>query len=327
MTFESPRERLLEILSWGRPHDSECERRFCKEFLDSVPGMQRDRFGNRYMRLGDKPTVMWSCHVDTVCHQNLAGPQLLAFDPSTGIVQLAHATKKTSLGADDGVGVWIMLEMIRAQRPGLYAFHRGEEVGCLGSCHIRKHEPQLLEGIEAAIAFDRAGHSDVITHQSFGRTCSDEFARSLASQLNQLDGTFSYRPDNTGVYTDTNEYADIVPECTNLSVGYHGQHGPGETLDVYHAEALLYAMLDLDTDTLVITRDPNVREFDDYPTRSRSWRDDLDTPFDEMLEVIREFPEAAASILLGKGVTADDLWNEVIDFEDEETWHPIMETH
>jgi hypothetical protein len=335
-TPDTPRGRLLEILSWGRPHDSECERRFARSFLDTVAGMQRDKFGNRYIRIG-QPRVLWSCHIDTVCHQALAGPQELTFSHETGIVKLADERKKTSLGADDGVGVWIMLEMIRHGRPGLYVFHRGEEVGCLGSCHIRKHEPHLLEGIQAAIAFDRAGYKDVITHQVSGRTASDKFAESLAAQLNKLDGSFSYRPDPTGVYTDTNEYADVIPECTNLSVGYYGQHGPGETLDLYHAEALMYAMLEFDTDLLIIDRDPNVIEFEDYVGRggrgaSKGWSRDLNTPFDELLEIITEFPEAAAAILLGKGVTPNDLWNEVIDFEDRDEpygdvpWHPIMET-
>lgn len=334
----APRQRalLFEILSWGRPHESECERRFCREFLDKVPGMQQDSFGNRYIRVGDQPDVMWSSHVDTVCNDALAGPQELAFDPDTGIVKLATERKKTSLGADDGVGVWIMLEMIRFERPGLYVFHRGEECGCLGSRHIREHERHLFDGIKAAVAFDRAGHNDVITHQMSGRTASDAFARSFADQLNDMDRQFRYRPDDTGVYTDTNEYADIVPECTNISVGYYGQHGPGETLDVYHAEALLWAMLEFDTSLLTIERDPNVVDFDDYYGSGRRRRGGwhVETPFDEIVEIITEFPEAAASILMGKGVTPEDLWNEIIDVEDAADeahgevvdWHPIMDS-
>lgn len=313
---ETPRSRLIEILGWGRPHDSECERRFCREFLDKIPGMQQDGFGNRYLRIGDKPNIMWSSHVDTVCHQSLAGPQLIAFDTETGIASLAVPTKKTSLGADDGVGVWLMLELIRKEKPGLYVFHRGEEVGCEGSRYAREHSKFLFEGIDAAVAFDRAGYDDVITHQMSGRTCSDAFAKSFAEQLNALDRTFDYRPDNTGVYTDTNEYAGIVPECTNLSVGYFGQHGPSETQDVYHAEALLWAMLDLDTDKLVIERDPKVEDFDSYYSRgsSTTWGREMETEFDEISYLVELYPDAVASILMGKGLTADGLWDEIRDF-------------
>src|SRR5205085_10435218 len=65
-----------------------------------------------------------------------------------------------------------------------------------------------------------------------------------------------FRPDDTGVYTDTNEYADLIAECSNVSVGYDCNHGPNEILDVYHAEKLLAAVLKLDLDALVIHRQP-----------------------------------------------------------------------
>lgn len=328
MTYspETPRGRLLEILGWARPHDSECERRFCKEFLDTVPGMKKDSFGNRYVRIGDAPRVLWSSHVDTVCHQALAGPQIIAFDADTGIASLATEVKKTSLGADDGVGVWLMLEMIRANRPGLYVFHRGEEVGCLGSNHAKLHSRHLFEGIDAAVAFDRAGYRDVITHQAYGRTCSDAFAQSFADQLNAANAEFSFRPDDTGVYTDTNEYAGIVPECSNLSVGYYGQHGPGETQDVYFAELLLRAMLAFDTDLLRIERDPTVVEFDTYVRQGGGWGH-IETEFDEMTEIVREFPDAVASILMGRGYSANELWAEVIDFDEAATGDDVPPWH
>lgn len=207
------RQGLLEILSWARPHGSSIERAFCREFLDTVPGMLADGFGNRSIAIGDNPRVLWSCHVDTVASRG--GPQHVLLD-GQGVARLRSGKPGMSLGADDGAGIWIMLGMIAARRPGLYLFHRGEEEGCLGSAWIRRNRPEFLRGIDAAIAFDRAGFDDVITHQACGRTCSDAFAGDLASSLNGLDRAFHYRPDNTGVFTDTNEYAALVSECTNL---------------------------------------------------------------------------------------------------------------
>lgn len=40
-------DELIEILSWARPHGSETEAAFNKEFLDKIPGMQKDGFGIR----------------------------------------------------------------------------------------------------------------------------------------------------------------------------------------------------------------------------------------------------------------------------------------
>ncbi len=295
----SGRRGLLEILSWARPHDSDTEQAFCREFLDRVPGMKADAFGNRMIAVGSAPRILWSCHVDTVAARG--GAQEIAVS-DLGIAALRHGKSGMSLGADDGAGLWIMLNMIAASRPGLYVFHRGEEHGCLGSQWIRRTTPQLLGGIDAAIAFDRAGLFDVITHQSYGRTCSDAFATSFASALNELDAGFRYRPDNSGVFTDTNEYAGLVPECTNISVGYYSQHGPKETLDLGHCEKLLGAMLRFDTAKLVIARDPS--RCDDAPW---SWQDELGDR-DDLAALVAEHPLLAAEMLLEAGVTSDDFW-------------------
>lgn len=304
MTFalSVTRDALIEVLSFARPHDSECEKRFCKEFLDKVPGMTRDAFGNRMIRIGSAP-ILWSSHVDTVARDG--GYQMVDFDPETGLASLRHGKPGMSLGADDGVGVWMMLAMIERGVEGLYVFHRGEERGCLGSRWIVENTPALLSGIDAAIAFDRAGRNDVITHQSFGMTASDDFAYSLAAQLNRHD-RLDFRPDNTGIYTDTNEYADLIPECSNLSVGYMSNHGPAETLDVYHAEALLEAVLSLDLDALTIKRQPGEGGWQAYMGGGSS-RSGTRSDLDDLLEVIQTVPEAAAALLLSYGVTADSL--------------------
>lgn len=310
------RTGLLEILSWARPHDSAIERAFCREYLDSVPGMAADAFGNRMLAIGDRPRVMWSSHVDTVAAEG--GSQAVGIDVD-GIAHLCDGKAGMSLGADDGAGVWIMLGMIAARRPGLYLFHRGEEQGCLGSRWIARNTPDLLRDIDVAIAFDRAGSGDVITHQSYGRTCSDAFAASLASALNRLNRDFRYAPDDTGVFTDTNEYAGIVSECTNLSVGYQRQHGPRETLDVVHCEMLLAAMLELDASGLVIERDPSIEEdhwrwWDNYPGHE-----------DDFADAIAEYPHLAAQMLVECGVTLDDfrmaLWD--ADGDDDPRYRPL----
>lgn len=166
----------------------------------------------------------------------------------------------------------------------------------------------MLEYVDSAIAFDRAGLADVITHQASGRTCSNAFAASLAALLNELDSTFWYRPDDTGIFTDTNEYAGIVPECTNLSVGYYAQHGPRESLDVAHCEKLLAAMLKFDASKLVIARDPSIREAGNW---CRAHHDQAN--YEDLSSLVAEYPGLAAELLLEAGFTADDFWSEAWD--------------
>jgi hypothetical protein len=238
--------------------------------------------------------------------------QLVAFDPETGIARLQNGKVGQSLGADDGAGVWLLLAMLEAGVEGLYVFHRGEEKGCLGSRWIVENTPELLKGIDAAIAFDRAGTQDIITHQSWGMTASDEFALSLAAQLNRK--SLKFRPDDTGVYTDTNEYADIVPECSNVSVGYNLNHGPNETLDVYHLEALRDAVLSLDLDALTIHRQPGEGGWQAY--MGSSYHSSMagaplghprNAKIADLVEVITRCPDAAAVLLYQAGYDADDV--------------------
>lgn len=237
---------LLDILTYKRPHGSRSEQEFVREAIDTLPGVRADGFGNRIVDIGDTRTL-WSCHTDTV-HRH-GGRQTIRYGRS-GYLSLSGRGGEC-LGADCGTGVWLMREMVLAGKPGRYVFHRGEERGCLGSKWIVSREPDLLNGVDFAIALDREGTSSVITHQLGRRTASEHFAGALCAQL---PGTW---PDPTGVYTDTQQYADIVPECTNLSVGYDRQHSASETQNYGFAMDLLETLLDLDTDRLPVARDPH----------------------------------------------------------------------
>ena len=199
-----------------------------------------------------KPSVLWSCHIDTV--HDAGGRQTVSLS-AAGVVSLSKKSRKTSscLGADDTAGIFLLYQMIRRGVPGHYIFHYGEERSGIGSRDLAETLPDFLTQFSCAIALDRRGTKDVITHQRYGRGCSDAFAQSLADGLG---GALDYRLSSQGVYTDTAEYIHLIPECTNLSVGYEGAHGRGESLDTRHVFALLEALVKLDQSALVIARDP-----------------------------------------------------------------------
>jgi hypothetical protein len=73
-----------------------------------------------------------------------------------------------------------------------------------------------------------------------------------------------YMPDDTGVYTDTAEFTDIIPECTNISVGYDFEHSDREELDVYHFDLLAQQAVLVDWDGLPSERDPTVPDPTEY---------------------------------------------------------------
>ena len=214
-------------------------------------GFQTDEWGNYYSYVGIDPKVMFVSHLDT------ADSGLPKKIEKTVINQKMKTDGKTLLGADDRTGVAIILYMWSQGVEGLYYLFLGEERGCIGSSKAASDRFK----VDAVISFDRRGYDSVITRQIGKRTASDEFAQALADALN-LRG-LEFKPDPTGSYTDSNEFADFVAECTNLSVGYKGAHTSQEVQDIGFMEILAYACADIDWEELPIIRDPKEHD-DDY---------------------------------------------------------------
>lgn len=256
----SQSHRLYSILSWKRPFDSAAEEIFARTYIDTAHhAVTKDAFANRHLHIpyedGAPCKVIWSSHIDT-CHHDEGYQRLSLTKDKDGLVFVGVRRGEGScLGADDGTGVWLMLEMIRKGRPGYYLFHRGEERGCLGSRWLKDNKPDFLRTFEAAIALDRKGFDNIITHQGGQRGCSEEFAAGIAKAIP------SYKADPTGMLTDTKQYFDLIPECTNLSVGYEDQHGPKERQYLTFALQLRKALLGVDLQALPIKRDPKRVEY------------------------------------------------------------------
>jgi hypothetical protein len=277
---------LLDMFSYQRPSGGVTEKLFINKYLK---GFRADAYGNMVRQIGDNPRIMFSSHMDTV-HRFDGINQSLKFDG-----QFLKQTDANCLGADDTAGVFLMLELAKAKVEGVYVIHFGEEMGCLGSRALAKENPEFFEGIDIAIAFDRMGYDDIITHQCSRRTASDAFALSLAAELGG-----SFKPSPEGIYTDTNEYAHLVGECTNISVGYFGQHHKDEKQDIPFLLALREALLQVRWENLVVERKPEDEE-ERYFARRREPADFT------MQELISEYPDIAADILFAMGMTADEF--------------------
>ena len=226
-----------------RAHGSAGERVFIKKYLaphGAMPYVSPSGEVLAYVVfVGAGGGVLFSGHVDTVHANDAPLHQEIVYDRQLGMIyKHPDDPLKMPLGADNAAGCWLMMEMIDACVPGTYIFHRGEERGGIGSSGMAEHHADFLKRFKYAIAFDRRGTSNVITEMMVGRTCSDAFAQALSDKLG-----LGYAPDNTGSFTDTANYIRLIPECTNVSVGYDHEHGPREVLDVLHLVALRAALV------------------------------------------------------------------------------------
>ena len=294
---------LVEMLRYKRPEGSQTQREFCKRFIEPTFG-KPDKHGNYIHIVGDNPNLCFTAHHDTVHRTD--GMQKVVI--TNDVASVASSKDSNCLGADCTTGVWLILGMIDYGVEGVYVIHAAEEVGCKGSRALVTDNPRWLGQLDAVISFDRYGDKSVITHQMGMRTASDEFAKSFAEAVNlpQLEA------DDGGSYTDSNEYAYDVSECTNISVGYYGQHGVNETQDLDFADVLLTALCLADWSKLVFKRDPMVIDDkwgDSYINSEVSDSNDEVNTY-QLEELVIDYPHRVAEMLNAYGFTPYSLMEE-----------------
>lgn len=226
---------LKQLLEMHRPsYESNA---WLHKFIDPrmPPGASKvqDEYGNVFVLVGDgeQADIAFTCHTDTVARANSKPPKVKM--TKGGVMFVSNPHEADCLGADDAAGIYIMLEMLEHGVTGRYCFFRDEEVGCQGSSWSVKDRTGFWTGVKAMISFDRRGDG-IITQQRFARCCSDTFALELAKRLGRPASALQ-----SGIYTDSAEFMQEVPECTNVGVGYMHEHTPDEVLDTVILEDLL----------------------------------------------------------------------------------------
>lgn len=223
----------------------------------------RDAHGNHFVLIGnsEQSDVAFTSHLDTVARPGSAAPDIAI--TNKGVMFLRNPQVADCLGADCGAGIYLMLEMIKRGVHGRYCFFVDEEVGCEGSRASAKDDTGFWTGVKAMISFDRRGDG-IITHQRYQRCCSDTFAKELAARLGRTEAHLQ-----KGVYTDSAEFVSIIPECTNVGVGYMHEHTPDEVLDLSILGSVLEHVLSPGTfKHLPIERDPKTVEPDAWLSAS-----------------------------------------------------------
>jgi hypothetical protein len=249
------KSKIHRLFTSMRPAYSNAEEEFVQKYMLSPNllslGMYQDDYGNCLLKIdnedGTPSRTLWSCHTDSV--HNRGGFQTVHFNP---LEDKFSTTDGSCLGGDDNSGTYAMLEMIRNKVPGLYIFHRAEEVGGRGSAWIVENNEEMLKQYDRAIAFDRKDIHSIITHQASRRCCSEAFADDLGEKLGM-----NHRSDSTGSFTDTANYDHIIPECTNMSVGYFSAHSSRETQLLDYLVKLTDNFIRIDVESLITERNPD----------------------------------------------------------------------
>lgn len=216
-----------------------------------TPGLQRDKFGNYYTVIGNSDTAFTS-HLDTASRtKSKVGLIEYTQDGDTFI----KTDGKSILGADDKAGVAVMMYMISQRVPGVYWFFYGEERGGQGSSKVANNFKSypFMKGIKKIVSFDRRNYFSVITSQLNLECCSNEFALQLCDELGKSGLKMNIDP--TGVFTDSANFIDLIPECTNVSVGYFNEHTHDEIQNITFLEKLAKACVNVNWSGLKVSRE------------------------------------------------------------------------
>ena len=250
-------KKFLQLTRFTYPHGTELG------LLKNLPnGYKEDGLGNYYLLIGDKPSTMFTCHLDTADRAQKRVNHVFDGD-------MIRTDGTSILGADDKAGMTVISYMILKEIPGLYYFFIGEEVGCIGSGRLSKQwkNTEFSKHITKCVSFDRRGTDSIITHQMFGRCCSQTFALELSKRMNDTDNGMKMIPDSTGILTDSAKFMNLIPECTNISVGYYNEHSHTESQNIEFLKRLCKTVVSMDWETLPIERDQNSydgHDDDDY---------------------------------------------------------------
>jgi hypothetical protein len=189
-------ELFLKLTSKTYPHGSEDIIANEMVRLGYLPkDLSKDTHGNYFYKIGESRTIFAS-HLDTVSSKHEDVKHVL--DGET-----IRTDGTTTLGADDKAGVSIMIWMMKHKIPGTYYFFIGEEVGCIGSGLAAKYG-EFKCVYDRIISFDRRGTTSIITHQSWARCCSDEFADAFCAELNKSDYKLNYIKDDVETFKKYN---------------------------------------------------------------------------------------------------------------------------
>jgi len=299
-----PRSTFLSLVTKTYPHGHE------DEVLQFLPKLDKDIVGNYYKIIGDNPTTMFTCHLDTADRkQAVTRLYSIQVDDQEHIV----TDGTTVLGADDKSGTTVMLYMMAKNVPGLYYFFIGEERGGIGSRALadKYDEVSYLKNIKRCVSFDRRKTISVITSQAGGVCCSDEFANALCGEYNK--NGLNLKPDPTGVFTDSASFIDDISECTNVSVGYLNEHTGKEIQNMDYLIDLCKASVNVNWDSL-----PTVRTVQD--------RAAMKEMINRVKSSNKEFVDSLKGVNLDKTISTD-YGNVYINFDlDNESLDNIIES-
>lgn len=245
---------LLKLYSFESVHSTDDETAIadwiCK-WLDAHGVTDYTRSGNSIYRFDREAMVILSAHLDQVKTNGKAVKLYMSDDEI--ITAYNNKWQRTSLGADDKNGIWIILKAIEAGKKISFIISEGEEVGCVGINNLQTAgvlENNIVAAYHICLVLDRRGNKDIL-NKGGGTTYCSTLAQSLCNFLG-----YSYEV-TTGSISDT---AVICKYCesVNMSVAYDKPHTANESTDFKRLKEIKDDVIDVIDNFVHYSTDPSI---------------------------------------------------------------------
>lgn len=235
---------LKKIFLAGRPPGKEQEAislilNYCKNIQNLT--YKLDSENNLFITKNTNNQKYVSCiiaHMDSIITHK--GERLISIrnNEIRGFQKSDHT--QCSLGADDGIGMCIALQLLNELEDVKVIFTTQEEIGGVGA-YTACYNKDFFKNINFFIQADRRGNSDLITHTNGIKSGSDNFI----SDISDLSEKYGYK-ENTGTFTDVGIFAEEFKlSGVNISCGYRNEHTKLEYTVISDAENCLNYIYDI----------------------------------------------------------------------------------
>lgn len=214
---------LLKLYSIHSVSGTDGEKEICDWLCKRLEELKVtfNRRDNTIFKLTGTTDVLLSAHLDQVKTEGKAEHFYLL--DKRYIVGYNSSYKRTSLGADDKNGVWIILKLLEQGLDFDFIISESEEVGCKGIAKVEADLAQIAPEYSFCIVLDRRGTKEILNRGSTGKYCE-----ALAQNLkNFWGGAYSI---GSGSISDTATICKYI-ESVNLSVAYEKAHTSMESTD------------------------------------------------------------------------------------------------
>ena len=243
--YKDELQLLFELFQINSPSKNEGKmkkfiRTFCK--INNIK-CKKDKKGNLYLKKGKGLRPCLVAHLDNV-FDNKADVLPTCVDGDTIIGYDTKKMKQCGLGADDKVGIFIILKAMLNYENIKAVLTVEEEIGCLGAAEVNLN---FFTDVCYVLQADRKGYGDFVTTADTSRYDDVELSSSeFIDVCKPVISSFDFKEANGGS-TDVVRLKEkgLDISVANISSGYYDPHNSTEYISCKQVVCVLNMVYEL----------------------------------------------------------------------------------